>query len=281
MIASRVVPASLLRMRSGVLFPSVRCRPGVALAALVLAGKVLVAAEPAAGSVEALQRQIDELKAGQQEILRELQALRGALGQAPARVEQPAAPQPPPTLNIQGEPFRGSATARVALINYSDFECSHCATFATTVLPELQRRYLASGKVRYYFRDLPDRQSDASFVKARLARCAGEQGLFWETHDHLFAAQPKVAGDAWKTDLTALGVDVPKVEACLTAGRHGDVIQRSAAGAWRMGFRGTPTFILGRLTEDGDFVRVEHVLLGTEELSRFQGLIDALLAPAN
>lgn len=280
MIASRAVPASLLRMRSGVLCAAARRRTNLIVAAALLAGPGLAAAEPAPASVEVLQRQIDELKAGQQELLRELRALRSELAAAPARVEQPAAPQPPPTLNIQGEPFRGQGSARVALIDYSDFDCSHCATFATTVLPELHRRYIATGKLRYYFRDLPDRQSEASFLKARLARCAGEQGLFWEVHDHLFAAQPKLTGEAWKADLNALGVDVRKVEACLEAGRHGDVIQRSAAGAWRMGFRGTPTFVLGRLTEDGDFVRVEQVLLGTEELGRFQELIDGLLAPA-
>jgi hypothetical protein len=276
MIASRTVPVSLLRMRSG----RWRAFPLI-LGTTLLTGPSLPAAEPGAGSAEALQRQIDELKAGQREILRELQALRAALAQPSAPVEQPVAPQLPPTLNIQGEPFRGARTATVAIITYSDFDCSHCATFATTTLPELHRRYIATGKVRYYFRDLPDRQSEVAFRKARLARCAGEQGLFWETHDHLVAAQPKLTGEAWKADLAALGLDVPKVEACLAAGRHGDVIKRSAEGAWRMGFRGTPTFVIGRLTEDGDFVRVEHVLLGTEDIGRFQGLIDGLLTTAN
>lgn len=235
---------------------------------------------PAAQPTASLQEQIDELKRTQVRILEELQALRALLqnAPAPARAEVSALPPPPTVLNVHGEPFKGDPAARLAIIGYSDFDCSHCAEFATKLLPALDRKYVATGKLKLFFRDLPERGNADSFLKARLARCAGEQGKFWAMHDHLFAARPAVGGDQWRGEAEAIGLDVTKVAACLTAGRWADNIQRSAAGAVRMGFRGTPTFVIGRLDEKGDVVRVHRIVLGLDEAAGIGGILDELLA---
>jgi len=244
----------------------------------------LHSAEPAPATPPAsavtLQAQIDDLKRTQVRILEELQALRALLqnAPAPARSEVPALPPPPTVLNVRGEPFKGAAAATLAIVEYSDFDCSHCAEFVTKLLPALDRKYVATGQVKLFFRDLPERGSESSFLKARLARCAGEQGQFWAMHDHLFAARPAVVGEKWRGEAEAIGLDVTKVAACLDAGRWTDPIQRSATGAVRMGLRGTPTFVIGRLTDNGDIVRVHRIVLGLDEAAGLGAILDELLA---
>src|SRR5689334_12321708 len=138
-----------------------------------------------------LQQQIDELKAGQQQILKELQEIKKIL----QSFQEAAGPQPPPEipLPVGGEPFKGSPAARVAIVEYSDFQCPYCGEYAREIFPRLDSNYIKSGKVRYYFRDLPLASHTFALGAAQAARCAGEQGKFWEMHDHLFANQTALA----------------------------------------------------------------------------------------
>jgi predicted DsbA family dithiol-disulfide isomerase len=76
----------------------------------------------------------------------------------------------------------------------------------------------------------------------------------------------------------SLGLDTAPFEACLTSDRYTDAILRSVAGAKRMGLQGTPAFIIGTLTEDGDFMRATKVMIGAENYQVFQSALDELLA---
>ena len=69
-----------------------------------------------------------------------------------------------------GEMTLGPANAPVTIIEYASMTCSHCAHFATTTMPELKKRYIDTGKVRYMLREFPlDPLAAAGFM---LARCA-------------------------------------------------------------------------------------------------------------
>ncbi|WP_431031050.1 DsbA family protein [Plantibacter sp. RU18] len=85
---------------------------------------------------------------------------------------------------------QGRADAPVVIIEYADYRCPFCAVFDQETLPELVKRYVEQGRVRFEWRDLPifGEQSDAAAVAAR---AAGEQGMFWEYHTALFAAAPE------------------------------------------------------------------------------------------
>ncbi len=92
-----------------------------------------------------LRKEIEALKEGQRQILEELQELKRILQ---TRSETPAAapPQPSPvvTLNLHGEPFRGNQSARVAIIEYSDFECPYCEAYEREVYPQIDTSYIKS-----------------------------------------------------------------------------------------------------------------------------------------
>jgi protein-disulfide isomerase len=261
--------------------------PSTILAAalcLIVLARVSVAAEapgPAKqNSAFGLQQQIDELKRSQERMLKELEEIKSLLRELPTRSElnaQAAAPQAY-SLDVQGEPFRGDNRARVAIIEYSDFNCSFCARYQREIYPRIDQEFIKPGKVKYYFRDLPEPGQTNSMLKARAARCAGEQGKFWELHDLLFAEH------AAKSDLDlgpyvqALGLDATSFNACLESDRFADNIRFSVAGAKKIGLKGTPGFLIGTVSDNGDSVLATKVFVGAESFESFKSMLDELLA---
>src|SRR5438094_3644454 len=83
-------------------------------------------------------------------------------------------------------PTLGDQKAPVLIVEFSDFTCGHCVPFYREPLPALKAEYLDAGKVRCAYRDYPRDTEGVGRVAAHAARCAGEQGKFWEMHDRLF-----------------------------------------------------------------------------------------------
>jgi protein-disulfide isomerase len=240
------------------------------------------AAQPAEeAGAPSFQQQIDELKLQQQQILRELEDLKALVQGAPKRADYPTRPVPATniTLGVHGELFRGSSNAPLAIIEYSDFECSFCARFATEIYPRIDADYIQTGKVKYFFRDLPAPEHTNSFFKARVARCAGDQGLFWEMHDWLFIQGPKSTAQDIEAEGKALGLDIPEFNGCLSNDRFTSNIQRSITGARRMGLQGTPAFLIGILDTEATTVHVAQVLLGADSYEPFRQALDKLAGP--
>src|SRR5271154_19423 len=118
-------------------------------------------------------------------------ALAGAIV-GPARLIAPAwaADEPSPAdlaeAGPAGDVTLGSEKAPVTVIEYASMTCPHCAHFSTTTFPELQKRYIDTGKVRFIFREFPlDALAAAGFM---LARCAGND-KFNPVIETLFAKQ--------------------------------------------------------------------------------------------
>jgi len=240
----------------------------------LLLGSSLSAQAPAPSTAPALplQQQIDELRTE----LREIKAL---LQERSARMEAPIAPKRPEVLsvNVHGEPFRGSALARVAILEYSDFDCSYCAKYATETYPLIDQAYIKAGQVKYFFRDLPGPEHPGARFKAKVARCAGDQDRFWEAHDRLFRDQRPFDGPGMARFTQDLGLDEARFQACLTSNRFVEAIQRSADTARRMQLNGTPAFLIGTLSEDGRLLQATKVFLGADSFQAFRDALDALL----
>lgn len=234
-------------------------------------------------SLERLQREIEELQQGQQSILKQLEEIKKTLAEKPVRSDALVRPDLTKlvSLNVHGEPFRGDAKARIAMVEYSDFDCSYCAKYMKEVFRQVERDYIRPGKIRYFFRDLPAPGDTNALLKARIARCAGEQDKFWEVHDLLFAEPSMPIEQKLTMQGHGLGLDLDKLNQCVASGRYTENIERSAAGATRLGIRGTPAFVIGALSEDGDFLRSTNVLVGGENYDSIKSVLDILLtAPA-
>ena len=71
-----------------------------------------------------------------------------------------------------GDVAQGPADAKVTIIEYASMTCSHCANFHKATWPELKKRYIDTGKVRFILREFPlDPLATAGFM---LARCDGD-----------------------------------------------------------------------------------------------------------
>jgi protein-disulfide isomerase len=88
--------------------------------------------------------------------------------------------------NPLGEMAIGDEKAPITVIEYASMTCPHCAHFSETTFPELKKRYIDTGKVRFMFREFPlDQLAAAGSI---LARCAGPDKYF-PLVETLFAQQ--------------------------------------------------------------------------------------------
>ena len=249
------------------------------LAAFALALLPLAAQQPSAPKPVPLEEQIEALRQGQAQMMRELQEIKALLksgANGPALKAQPTAHV---VANVFGEPFRGSDKARVAIMEYSDFDCPYCGRYARELYPKLDEAYVKTGKVKYFFRDLPLEEHPQAGFKANLARIAGEQGKFWEAHDWLFAHQTPM--DAKGEDLFAkeLGLDRAKIGTGAEDGKYNPAIQASMNSARHYQISGTPAFLIGTLSEDGRVFTADKVFMGAQTFEGFKEILDGLLDP--
>ncbi len=103
-------------------------------------------------------------------------------------------------LNLDGFQMLGSKNAPLTIVEFTDYQCPFCQRFHVTTFPDLKKNYIDTGKVRFYSRDLPLDFHANAMQAAEAARCAIEQGKFWELRD-VMGANPD------KLDLDHLAAD--------------------------------------------------------------------------
>ena len=168
---------------------------------------------------------------------------------------------------VAGAPVRGPAAAPVTIVEFSDFQCPYCKQVVPT-LAQVLSRY--GEKVKLVFRDFPiDSLHPQARKAAEAARCAHDQGKFWEFHDALFAGAPNASAEQLKTYAQQVGLDVPSFERCLGSRTHTAAVQKDVEEGTRLGVTGTPAF----------FVNGE-LLSGAQPLESFVRVIERELAAA-
>lgn len=142
----------------------------------------------------------------------------------------------------------GKADAKVTIVEYASMTCGHCMNFHTKVFPELKKKYIDTGKIRFIFREFP---LDArAFAASMLARCAGPEKapgmidvLFANQAEWAFIKtnpQPKLFEIAKQAGFTQESFDK-----CLTDQKLLDQLTASQTRASEVfGVRATPTFFI-------------------------------------
>ena len=146
---------------------------------------------------------------------------------------------------VNGAPFKGSERAQVTIVKFEDFQCPYCKAVQPN-FQEVLKRY--DGKVRLIHKDLPlDQIHPQARQAAEAARCAEDEGKFWEYHDKLYASSPKAAPEDLKSYAKDLGLKQDLFDSCLAIGKYKGAIQKDLNEAANLGLTGTPTvFINGR-----------------------------------
>jgi protein-disulfide isomerase len=164
----------------------------------------------------------------------------------------------------------GPADAKVTIMAFSDFNCSHCAAFALNQGRQLRAEYESTGLVRFEFRSFLI-SGAVSANAANAALCAADQGRFWDYHDTLFSQQGLSASPFDKSLLKQyagqLGLDSSSFNVCVDRDAHlQEVYQDNSLGRSK-GVNATPTF----------FINGEKVE-GAVPYSRMKATIDAIVA---
>jgi protein-disulfide isomerase len=141
----------------------------------------------------------------------------------------------------------GDAAAPVKVLVFSDFMCPACAHWSTQIEPNLKAEFIDTGKVQYTYYDFPLPGHVHSFIASRAARCAGDQGRFWEYHDRLlsqqrtWAYQPATPTNQLLQFATEIGLDRTTFESCLRSDQHAELVTANVLLGQQLGVGGTPT----------------------------------------
>jgi protein-disulfide isomerase len=128
------------------------------------------------------------------------------------------------------------------------------------------------GKVKLVYRDFPiDGLHPQTRRAAEAARCARDQGRFWEYHDLLFAEAPKAAPEDLQRYAEQSGLDLAAFERCLSDNVHRAAVQRDLDEGTRLGVTGTPAFFINGRPLSGAQPLEAFVRVMEEELGRMAG----------
>jgi len=161
-----------------------------------------------------------------------------------------------------GEHVKGSDAAPMTLIEYASPTCPACKYFHDSILPDLEENYVATGKVKFVFREYPV-HGDVDVAAYVLALCSGDDNFF-ATLDDLFANQSGIVDAARSGVLKATlqtigkrhGIETEaQFDACMENRAYREVLAdkyQVATDKWNV--NSTPTFIINgeEFTFEGD-----------------------------
>jgi protein-disulfide isomerase len=227
--------------------------------------------------VAALRKEVETLKAQQAAIQRDLAAIKNFL-QALAQAQQPAeAALVNKTVQVDGVPTKGAATARVMMVEVSDYHCPFCRRFRQQTQPQIDAQYIATGKLRYAFIDYPIAQLHPDAFRAHeAANCAGDQGKYWEMNGQLFD-QPARDVPSLVAQAGKVGLNTSQFKSCLEGGKYSTPVRESVSRMQTLGLDSTPTFLLGLTPSAGQPMKVLRVVKGAVPFEDFRAVLDSML----
>ncbi len=242
------------------------------LAAVLCYSPLTSAAESATGGDAPIsQNTADAILKELREIRRVLENIEKQGGPGSQRPSRPTTA----SVSTKGKQTMGSKDAPVTIVEFTDYQCPYCLRFTRNTFPSLKSKYIDTGKVRLVALNLPlPFHKDASKA-AQAAHCAGEQGKFWEMRTVLFQNPQKLNVGFLPAHAATLNLDIEAFNECLQSTRHLDTIAKEARDANAVRLTGTPSFIIGKTTDD---VISGPVVVGAQPLNTFVVAINKLLA---
>ena len=212
-------------------------------------------------------------------ILDELRQIRRLLEKQERQAAMAPNAAAPPSQTVQmsvgsGWYSLGRTDAPLTLVEFGDYQCPFCKRFHKDAYTQLKKQYIDTGKVRFVSRDLPMDFHPFAMKAAEAARCAGDQGHYWELHDALYAAPTPPDDEGIRKAAADLALDTKRLQLCLDSGQHKSDIQADMNEAAALEITGTPTFVLAKTEKDKlNGIRI----VGALPVTTFQSAIDSLL----
>ena len=186
--------------------------------------------------------------------------------------------------NIDDDAYMGDKKkAKVAIVEFSDYECPFCKRHFQETSPQLIEEYVDTGEVIIVFRDFPLGFHDpAATLEARAAECArslSDNATYFKYHDLVFNNTPGngagLSNDVLIGYAGELGLSTDKFSTCLSGTDFKDEIAKDMADGSEAGVSGTPAFIIGKLGSDG--LVKGKLISGAYPFETFKEIIDEYL----
>ena len=145
----------------------------------------------------------------------------------------------------------GSDSAPVTIVEYADFQCPQCENFDAVQWPSVYEQLVATGKLRWVYRDFPlDQIHVYTRLASHAAACADEQGRFWQMKQKLYNYQSSWSFGTgqmgkFKDYAQAAGLNVDQWQGCMESAKFAGRIQASYEEGGRLGVNSTPSFLIG------------------------------------
>jgi protein-disulfide isomerase len=235
-----------------------------------------------AEELAALRREVAAMKEQQAQMQRDLDAIKSFLQQVAGGGRGQQGPEVPGLVGAMvptdGEPSLGSPSAKVTIMEVSDYHCPFCRRQTQQTFPQMNEEFIKTGRARYVFVDYPIAQLHPQAARAHeAAACAGEQGKYWQMHQSLFAAAPAKDDAALLAQAQGIGVNASAFSSCLKSGRHAAAVQASVARMEQLGIGGTPMTLLGYTPAPGQPMKVVKFIYGARPYADFKSTIESLL----
>ena len=170
-------------------------------------------------------------------------------------------------VNTKDAPVLGDPGAKVAVVEFSDFQCPYCGSSVRT-LNQIRDTY--GDKVRIVFKHMPLGFHTNARPAHLAAEAAHRQGKFWEMHNRIFANQAQMSPEKYREYAREIGLDLARYDRDLKDPALEKRIEADLDEADRLGVNGTPAwFVNGRY------------LQGAVPFDEIKGLLDQDLGKAN
>lgn len=218
----------------------------------------------------------DELR----KIRKELEVLRSEVADTRRMVETSLGPEGPRSsdekihLSVGDRSVLGDRDAPVTIIEFSDYDCPYSQKFFAETFPELKKKWIDTGTVRYVVRTVPFSTRSQAKTAGVAAFCAGLQGGFWPIHELLFRSQGRFKETSWESFASKTGLKTENFTKCMADQASASRIEKEREDATTLGIKETPAFVIGRTSKEG---LVEGDLIqGIKPLEYFEKKISAL-----
>jgi protein-disulfide isomerase len=159
-----------------------------------------------------------------------------------------AEPNEASVLRDPDNPVFGNPDGDITIVEWFDFNCPYCRK----IEPEMRQVIQDDGKVRLVLKDWPI-LGPVSVTAARMALACKYQNKYDKAHDAMIGVSSKLTEPRIYELLAGAGVDVDRAKAGLAANAKAidGMLKRNNATAEGLGFRGTPSFIVGKFRVPG------------------------------
>ncbi len=195
--------------------------------------------------------------------------------------DEPEAPTGPVTTTLDDDAVMGDKTkAKVAIVEFSDLECPFCKRFHQETYDQLVKEYVESGKAILVARDFPLSFHDPKATEeASVAECVRDQkgdaayfAFTKEIYANTVANGKGLAQGKMLELLKKAGVDTTKALACSELEATKQEIAKDIADGTKAGVTGTPSFLIGTLSDDGTVTG--ELVVGALPIAGFQEVVN-------